>query len=190
MLPVTLSEIEHARALGLTQKPKTNWPKGAKVQLSRKFARDFCELLSTTTCSLFQLLREHPDLPSFKTLEKWRQRYPWFAQLWNQARKAQAEFLIQKCLDLAKDAQPKTAHVVRVQFDIYRFIASKFSPDIYGDKPAQPQTTVNVGISLTPERLSEIRTKLDSTRTAFHPTAKRLSEDSHTSEVKHANNHN
>jgi hypothetical protein len=48
---------------------------------------------------------------------------------------------------------------------------AKFNPDFYGDKPhgAPVQQTVNVGISISPERLSEIRTKLDSTRTALAP---------------------
>jgi hypothetical protein len=89
--------------------------------------------------------------------------------MWMQARKRQADHLIQHCIQLAHSADPKTAHVVRVKFDIYKFIAAKFHPDVYGDKSFQPQqqTTVNVGVSVAPERLSDLRVKLEQTRTAF-----------------------
>jgi hypothetical protein len=86
-----------------------------------------------------------------------------------QARKNQADFLVQKCADLAKDSTPQNAHVTRVKFDIYRWLAGKFHPDAYGDKPAAAPNvqTVNVGISISPERLQDLRNKLDVTRTAF-----------------------
>jgi hypothetical protein len=187
---VTLTELDHARSTGNHKpKPQTPWPKGAKVRLSPQFAHYLCDLVASADCSLLQLLRNHPELPHFKTIETWRHRYPWFSNLWNDARKQQAEFLIQKCLDLANSATPKTAHVARVQFDVYRFIAAKFSPDFYGDKPAQQQATINVGISISQDRLEELRAKLDQTRIAFTPTAKRLNDDSRTPEVNHANNH-
>jgi len=47
-------------------------------------------------------------------------------------------------------------------------MAAKFHPDAYGDKPAtMPNTTVNVGIAISPERLQDIRNKLDITRSAL-----------------------
>jgi hypothetical protein len=141
------------------------WPEGTKQPLTKELADYFFSLLSTCDTSLLELLRSHPELPHFNQLDNWRRRRAWFSEGWKAARKNQADFLAQKCADLAKNATPQTAHLARVQFDIYRWLAAKFSPDTYGDKPATPTpTTVNVGISISPERLNEIRAKLDHTR--------------------------
>jgi hypothetical protein len=149
------------------------WPKGTKQPLTQELADYFFSLVSTCDTSLLQLLRSHPELPHYNQLDNWRRRRDWFSEGWKQARRNQADFLAQKCADLAKNATPQTAHLARVQFDIYRWLAAKFSPELYGDKPAtSPTTTVNVGVALSAERLNEIRAKLDHTRTALlNPTA-------------------
>ena len=141
------------------------WPEGTRQPLTKELAEYFFSLISTCDSSLLELLRQHPELPPFKQLDYWRRHKPEFAEGLKAARKNQADFLVQKCADLAKNATPQTAHLARVQFDIYRWLAGKFHPDAYGDKSAAaPQTTVNVGVSISPERLSEIRAKLDNTR--------------------------
>ena len=144
------------------------WPEGKRQPLTKELAEYFFSLISTCDCSLLELLRANPNLPPHKQLDYWRRHTPWFSEGLKAARKNQADFLVQKCADLAKNATPQTAHLVRVQFDIYRYLAGKFHPDAYGDKPAAtPNTTVNVGIAISPERLAELRHKLDITRTAF-----------------------
>ena len=144
------------------------WPTGTRQKLSKPLAERFFSLLATADVSLLELLRQHPELPPFRQLDYWRRHTPWFCDSWRKARQAQADFLVQKCLDLAKEATPKNAHVTRVQFDIYRWLAAKFHPEVYGDKPPAPtSTTVNVGIAISPERLQDIRNKLDITRSAF-----------------------
>ena len=141
------------------------WPEGTKQPLTKELADYFFSLVSTCETSLLQLLRDHPELPHFNQLDNWRRRRAWFSEGWKAARKNQADFLTQKCLDLAKNATPQTAHLARVQFDIYRWLAAKFSPELYGDKPATPTpTTVKFGICISPERLNEIRATLDHTR--------------------------
>ena len=141
------------------------WPEGTKQPLTKELADYFFSLVSTCDTSLLQLLRDHPELPHFNQLDNWRRRRAWFSEGWKAARKNQADFLAQKCADLAKNATPQTAHLARVQFDIYRCMAAKFHPDAYGDKPAATtNTTVNVGIAVSAERLNEIRAKLDQTR--------------------------
>jgi hypothetical protein len=147
------------------------WPEGTKQPLTKELADYFFSLVSTCDTSLLALLRAHPELPDFNQLDNWRRRRAWFSEGWKIARKNQADFLAQKCADLAKKATPQTAHLARVQFDIYRWLAAKFHPDAYGDKPAAtPNTTVNVGVAVSAERLNDIRAKLDQTRTALlHP---------------------
>ena len=144
------------------------WPTGTRQKLSKPLAERFFSLVSTCDTSLLQLLRDHEELPPFKQLDYWRRHTPWFAEGLKQARKNQADFLAEKCLDLAKASTPETAHVTRVKFDIYRWFAAKFNPDTFGDKPAAtPNTTVNVGIAISPERLRDLRNKLDISRSAF-----------------------
>jgi hypothetical protein len=141
------------------------WPQGTKQPLTKELAEHFFSLVSTCDSSLLELLRAHPELPHFNQLDNWRRRRPWFNEAWKAARQKRADFLAEKCADLAKTATPKTAHLARVQFDIYRWLASKLHPTAYGDKPQQQQpNTVNVGVSISQERLNEIRSKLDDTR--------------------------
>ena len=144
------------------------WPEGTRQPFTQELAQYYFDLVSTCDTSLLQLLRDHPELPPHKQLDYWRRHKPEFAEGLKQARKNQADFLVQKCADLAKNATPQTAHVARVQFDIYRWLAAKFHPEAYGDKSQhQQQTNVNVGIAISPERLQDIRNKLDISRTAF-----------------------
>ena len=145
------------------------WPEGNRQPLTKELAEYFFSLISTCDTSLLELLRQHPELPPFKQLDYWRRHTPWFCDSWRKARQAQADFLVEKCLDLAKACTPQNAHATRVKFDIYRWLAGRFHPDGYGDKPAaqQQQTTVNVGVSISPERLQDIRNRLDITRSAL-----------------------
>jgi hypothetical protein len=142
------------------------WPEGSKAPLTEELATYFFDLVSTCDCSLLELLRSHPELPNYHQLDNWRRRRAWFAEGWKQASQKRADFFVEKCADLAKNATEKTAHLARVKFDIYRWMAGKFHPDAYGDKPQQPSqsTTVQVGIAVSAERLNEIRAKLDDTR--------------------------
>jgi hypothetical protein len=134
------------------------------VKLSRTFAKRFCETLATSDQAIFAILKAHPEFPQWRQLLRWRDKHAWFAAMWRRAREEQGEHLAQKCLNIARTATPKNAHQCRVQFDIYKWVASRFAPAIYGDKPTAPQTNIAVGVTISTERLNEIRSKLDVTR--------------------------
>ena len=161
--------IAKLRAHPRTRYGNPIWPQGSPQPYSQEIADHFFSLMSTNACSLVQLLRDHPELPPFAQIDSWRANNKnGFAERWREARKALAHFLVGKALDLQKSCNPKNAHVVRVRFDIFRWTAAKFHPSVYAEKPLPaPTQTVNVGVSITSERLSELRAKLDSTRTAF-----------------------
>jgi hypothetical protein len=147
---------------------KPAWPKGTPQRLTKAFAKHFFDLLSTSEKSLFGFLQDHPEFPNHSTLGNWRNRHPWFNEAWNQARKDQAEFFVQRSIDFASECTPENAHCQRLKADIYWRVAAKFFPNVYGDKPAQQSTThVSIGVVLPQERLDELRAKLDSTRSAF-----------------------
>lgn len=149
-------------------KATANWPQGTRQPFSNAIAEHFCSLLATCDTSLCSLLQAHPELPPYSQLDNWRRKRPNFNDAWKHAMQQRAHFLAEKCAQLHKDVTPKTAHVVRVQFDILRWLAAKFSPSDYGEKIIpQQQTTVNVGISISQERLNDIRTKLNATRASL-----------------------
>jgi hypothetical protein len=137
------------------------------MKLSRKFALRFCEVLAQSDQAIFQILAEHPEFPPWNTLRNWRERAPWFAAMWRKAREEQGEHLAQKCLDCAAQTDPKNAHAMRVKIDTFKWVASRFAPAVYGDRPTAPTTNVNVGVCISNERLSEIRSKLNITRVAM-----------------------
>jgi hypothetical protein len=183
--PGTLDKL---RSLPNGQNPKPVWPQGKRQPLTKAVAERFFALVATNDRSLMSLLHDHPDLPPFMQLNNWRRRNPWFNEAWNEANKLRALFLAEKVVDLQNDANPKTAHVVRVRFDIIKWLCAKLHPEAYSDnRPAQQQTTnVQIGVSISPERLTEIRTKLDSTRTALKPRSNHASQSSSLS-LTHSN---
>ena len=167
-LPVSPT-IAKLNALPKRRYGNVTWPEGTPQPLTQEIADHFFSLMSTSDCSLVQLLREHPELPPFRQLDSWRANNKnGFAEKWREAGKARAHFLVQKCLDLQKSVNAQNAHQVRVRFDILRWVAAKLHPAAYAEKPATaPTQTVNVGVCISQDRLSEIRAKLDQTRKAL-----------------------
>jgi hypothetical protein len=141
------------------------WPPGTPQPLTKQLAAYFFDLLSTSERSLLELLRAHPELPPFKQLDSWRATNKHgFAEKWKHAGELRAHFLAEKCLDIQHNANPKNAHSQRVKFDVLKWMCAKLNPIAYGDKPAQTAVNVAVGFNVSPERLQEIRGKLDMTR--------------------------
>ena len=126
-------------------------------------------LISTSDDSLHGLLAGHPEFPPYRDLARWRKTQPWFAQEWKLARQMQAEWLMQIALNLQKNATKETAHLIRVRFDVIKYIASRLHPEVWGDRPAAApslSTTVQVGV-ISPERVADIRSRLEATRAFF-----------------------
>jgi hypothetical protein len=151
-------------------KDLSQWPKGTTQPLTKVMASKLFSLISTSDDSLHGLLAKHPWLPPYRDLARWRKTQPWFASGWKLAKQMQAEWLMQIALNLQKNATRETAHLVRVRFDIIKYIASRLHPEVWGDRPAVSQsTTVNVGLAISPERLRELRSKLHDSRVAASP---------------------
>jgi hypothetical protein len=164
------------------------WPEGTRQPFTQELAQYYFDLVSTSDTSLLQLLRDHPELPPHKQLDYWRRHKPEFAEGLKQAHQDQAHFLAHKCLDLVKNVDAKNAHAARIKFDVYRWLAAKLHPAAYAEKPLQtPTQTVNVGIAISQERLADLRSRLEPTRSALAlkqaktaaPSAKIKSNGSH-----------
>ena len=173
-LPVSPT-VQKLRALPNRRYGNVTWPEGTPQVLTPQIAQHFFDLLSTSDCSLVQLLRDHPELPPFRQLDSWRaHNKDGFAERWREAGKTRAHFLVNLCLDLQKSVNAGNAHQVRVRFDILRWVAARLHPAAYAERPPNaPTQTVNVGVSISPERLTEIRSKLDQTRFALKSSSRR-----------------
>ena len=167
-LPVSPT-IAKLNALPKRRYGNVTWPRRHAATFTQQIADHFFCLMSTNDCSLVQLLRDHPELPPFRQLDSWRANNKnGFAERWREASKAHAHFLVEKCLDLQKSVNAQNAHQVRVRFDILRWIAAKLHPAAYAEKPLQaPTQTVNVGIAISQERLADLRSRLEATRSAL-----------------------
>ena len=162
--------IQKLRSFPKPSYHKAAWPPGKRQPLTRPLAERFFDLLSTCDCSLLQLLRTQSRASPFAQLHSWRcHNKAGFGEQWKVASHNRAHFVVERCAELAKTVTPKTAHVARVKFDVYRWFAAKLHPEAYGEKflPQQQSTTVNVAVAISPERLAEIRNKLDITRSAL-----------------------
>ena len=147
----------------------SQWPKGTSQPLTKLMASRLFSLISTSENSLAGLLTEHPEFTPYRLLARWRKTQPWFAAGWRTAREMQAEWLMQKALDLQKNATKQDAHLTRVRFDILKFIASRLHPTVWGDRPAAStnvSTSVQIGV-ISQERLAELRSRLESTRAYY-----------------------
>jgi hypothetical protein len=162
--------LAHLRTFPKVNKDRSGFG-NPKAKLSRHLAQRFCDLIAESDQSVFELIKANPDFPSFKRLYNFQQRVPWFADMWREARIRQTHFLAHQCIKLYSEVCPKTAHVVRVKFDILKWFCAKFNPETFGDRPPQqgPVQTVNIGVSISPDRLSELRSKLDNTRSVLAP---------------------
>jgi hypothetical protein len=146
----------------------SQWPKGTTQPLTKVMASKLFSLISTSDDSMRGLLSKHPEFPPFRDLSRWRRTVPWFAAGWKLAKQMQAEWLMQIALDLQKNATRETAHLVRVRFDILRHIANKLHPEVWGERPAAaPNISTRVQVAVTPERIADLRSRLEATRAWF-----------------------
>ena len=139
---------------------------GTTQKLTKLMASRLFSLISTSESSLVGLLSLYPEFPPYRDLARWRKTQPWFAAGWKLAKQMQAEWLMQKALDLQKNATRETAHLVRVRFDVIKYIASRLHPEVWGNRPAASpniSTTVQIGV-ISQERIAELRSSLDATR--------------------------
>lgn len=123
-------------------------PAGRPSEYNLKIANRICEAVATSTDGLKKICRNNPDFPSHETVYQWRYRYKEFADLYAQAKREQADLLVEEITDISddgsndyykdKDGNEKfdSEHVQRsrLRVDSRKWIACKLLPKVYGDK--------------------------------------------------------
>lgn len=83
---------------------------------------------------LLALIVKPASMPNRATIYRWTEQNPEFRSLFTRAREQQAHAVAEKGVLMALDATPENAQAKRVQFDGYKWFASKLLPKVYGDK--------------------------------------------------------
>jgi hypothetical protein len=119
---------------------------------SPELGRLVCDAIATSSDTLPKLCATNPDFPSRRTICRWRIEFPEFQRAYVVAKQHQVEVLVDEMLDIADDTSHDDKEIERddgstyivcntewiarskVRIDIRRWLATKLSPQLYGDK--------------------------------------------------------
>ena len=80
-----------------------------------------------------------PGMPTRVTVLNWIRTFPDFYTRHGHAREAQAHYLVDETIDIARAATtPEQIAKARLMFDVTKWAASKLAPKVYGDKLEDP----------------------------------------------------
>lgn len=99
---------------------------------------------------------EEPEFPSYYSILRWMGANPESRSVYNEIRRSQAQWWVEKgALLVAEATDPRTANLIRVKVDTFKYLAAKIDPDNWADKTgAGANVTVNI---LTQERAGTAR---------------------------------
>ena len=99
---------------------------------------------------------EEPEFPSYYSILRWMGANPGSRTVYNEIRRSQAQWWVEKGAMLAAEAtDPRTANLIRVKVDTFKYLGAKLDPDNYGEpKAGGANVTVNI---LTQERAGTAR---------------------------------
>lgn len=133
----------------MTDKKKSD-PTGYTLKL----AEEICLAISVSIESVSKLCKQNPNWPCITTIQKWRILKKDFGEMYQKAKSAQIESLVDKAIDLASDSSkdflenyngmpvPMTVAINRHKLEIetIKWMAAKLAPRVYGDKVQQEIT--------------------------------------------------
>jgi len=133
-LDVQASEIEYNKIYG-------------DIMSYNQFLADkVCRLVATDTRPLKDILKSDPSLPHVNTVYMWRLDNSDFRDKFLDARRAQAQIIIDEILELADDpanCEPEVLGWSKERIKTRQWLATKLLPKIYGEKQ-QTESTVTV----------------------------------------------
>lgn len=120
-------------------------------------AAEIIEAISTSTDGIKRLCKKNEHWPSHDTINRWRLYHPLFADQYAQAKRTQADLLVEQALDMAQnndndvildaDGNPRSNHAAvqrdRLIVDTIKWVACKLMPKVYGDK-VQTDSTITI----------------------------------------------
>lgn len=130
----------------VSDKPKQ--PVGRPTDYNEKIANEICEAVATSTDGLRRITARFPHFPNVDTIYKWRYRHKEFADQYAEAKRKQADLLVEEINDIADDGtndyyedadgneKVNSEHIQRsrLRVDTRKWIACKLLPKVYGEK--------------------------------------------------------
>ena len=125
-------------------KPKLGRP----TKYNDELVKDICNGIASSSKGTKKLCDENPHWPSQDTLFTWLKDNKEFSEQYAQAKRQQAEVLVDAMLDIVQGVAPgclKDEHGVivpnialiqqaRLRIDVYKWLACKLIPRIYGER--------------------------------------------------------
>lgn len=140
-----------------TKKTKAVKPKpdgyvfGRPTKYSEALAIKICRAIATSTDSLREICARNDDFPVREVIWAWRLDYPDFSNLYDRAKRNQADLLAEEIKDIADDASRDNIIKIdkegndyevcntewvarsRLRVDTRKWMACKLLPKVYGD---------------------------------------------------------
>lgn len=141
--------------------PKDYLKRGRPSTYTKELGEKICRAVSCSTASLNTICANNPDFPERKTIWEWRLDYPEFGNLYDSARRLQADLLAEEITEIADNSNNDTLIKIksdgsetevantewiarsRLRVDTRKWIACKLLPKVYGEK-IQNETTVTL----------------------------------------------
>lgn len=155
-----------------TKPVKTKLAPGRPSIYTEELASRICEIVATNPVGLPTLCKMFPEIPSYETINVWRWNKPGFADRYAEAKRLQAEIMVESCEDIILDmnqfkfidkdgARRLDSGLVaqsRLLVDTRKWHAAKLAPKIYGDR--MQVETKSENIEALKVELLELRAKL------------------------------
>jgi hypothetical protein len=123
-------------------------PVGRPTDYNQKIADEICEAVATSTDGLKKIAARFPHFPNVDTIYTWRYRHKEFSDKYAEAKRKQADLLVEEITDISDDAtndyiidengneKLNSEHVQRsrLRVDTRKWIACKLLPKVYGEK--------------------------------------------------------
>ena len=164
----------NARAAALGSGKEKKIKAGAPTIYTEELADKVCELIATHTVGYQKILQMYPDigLPHEKAMYLWKYRHPTFAQKYLDAKRAQAELMVQEIDEMLPSEinsyvddkgnvkiDPPSAMLAVARANNRKWTASRLAPKVYGDRK-EVEEKIEENLELKKE-LAELRAKLD-----------------------------
>jgi hypothetical protein len=121
--------------------------RGRPTKYSEALGKKICRAISVTTDSMTQICNKNPDFPVRETIWAWRIDFPDFSNMYDAAKRAQADLLVEEIKDIADDSSrddkfTATGDITcdsewvarsRLRVDTRKWIACKLLPKVYGE---------------------------------------------------------
>jgi Bacteriophage Sf6, terminase small subunit-like len=147
---------------------------GRPTDYNAEICEEICVAVSCTSLGLARLCQANPHWPDRDTIYRWRWRYPDFSDQFAEAKRKQADFLVEELLDISDDGRNdwmeaqgydgssgwkyNGEHVnrSRLRIDTRKWIASKVLPKVYGtsndDQVAAAQSLAEQVLKMVSEK--------------------------------------